>query len=227
MNKYYYLVIFFLLSSVSLMAQTQTGGVSIGKDGEAAHANAILELVSTNRGVLIPRMTSDQRKAIFGGTNESAKGLLVFDIIQNAFYFWDGTAWQTVASASAKIVTGVPTVPGVPGEIAFDGTNSDMYVYSGAMWVKVTDGSSSGSSGSGSNVYLSPSIDSYGVLYLGTQNGSAVSVDLSSMKVVSASGISVSPNASVGLSASNVQDALLELQSEITSASGGGMLSVV
>jgi len=218
MNKLYFGIVFFFFSSVALFAQT--GGVSIGKDGEAAHEKAILELVSQSKGLLIPRMTSDQRKAIFGGTDGSAKGLLVFDTVQNAFFFWDGTAWQTVASANAKIVSGVPTVAGVAGELAFDGTNSVLYVYSGSMWVK-TGGAS------GSNINLLPSLGSNGVLYLGTQDGNAAEVDLSSLKVISASEIAVTPNTYIGLSASNVQDALLELQSEITTASSGGMNSVI
>ena len=219
MNKFYFLFVVFFFSSVALFAQTN-GGVSIGKGGEAAHEQAILELVSQNKGLLIPRMTSDQRNAIFGGANESGKGLLVFDTVQNAFFFWNGATWQTVASANARIVSGVPTTAGVPGELAFDGTNSVLYVYTGAMWVK-SDGSS------GSNVNLFPTLKSNDVLYLGTQDGNAVEVDLSPLKVISSSEISVTPNTYIGLSSTNVQDALLELQNEITIANSGGINSVV
>ncbi len=217
MNKFYFGIVFFFFSSVALFAQE--GGVSIGKDGKAAHEKALLELVSQNKGLLIPRMTTNQRNAIFDGTDESAKGLLVFDNSKNDFFYWNGTAWQSVSSGNVKIVSGTPTGAGTAGELAFDGINSVLYVYSGA-WVKI-------SGSNGSNINLLPTLNSQGVLYMGTQDGSAVEVDLSPLKVISSSEIKVTPNIYVGLSASNVQDALLELQSEIATASSGGMNSVV
>jgi hypothetical protein len=124
-------------------AQTD-GGVSIGKGNNPANTKSILELVSKTKGLLIPRMTDIERNAIFSGTDQSAKGLLVFDETQNTFYFWDGTAWKPVASGKMQTVAGTPTIPGVAGDLSLDTQNSLLYIYSGGKWVRVGDASGGG-----------------------------------------------------------------------------------
>lgn len=68
-------------SSVSVYAQT--GGVGIGV--ASPNASAVLEVSSTTKGMLVPRMTSAQRTAI----SSPAQGLLVFqtDGAQPGFYY--------------------------------------------------------------------------------------------------------------------------------------------
>jgi hypothetical protein len=68
--------------------------VLIGTTNTAPDPSAMLEMAATNKGALIPRMTSAQRLAIAA----PATGLLVY---QNAtagnfpmgFYYWDGVRW--------------------------------------------------------------------------------------------------------------------------------------
>ena len=69
------------------------GGVGI--NNPAPHASALLDLTSTNKGLLMPRMTTAQRTAIAA----PATGLLVFDSSLNTFYYFDGTAWVPLASS--------------------------------------------------------------------------------------------------------------------------------
>jgi|GEM_PF-1410568 len=218
MNKLYFVFIFSFILAISSFAQE--GGVSIGKDGATAHEKAILELYSKSKGLLIPRMTTSQRNVIFDGTDISAQGLLVFDNTENTFYYWNGTSWQSIASSCAKIVSTAPTGTGNAGDMVFNQADSVLYVYAGTKWMKASGANSS-------NIKLLPSLSNTGMLYLGTQNGNAVEIDLSSLKGVSASNITVVPNTTIGLSSTNVQDALLEIQSEIVSASTGGMNAVV
>ncbi|MFD2914609.1 hypothetical protein [Psychroserpens luteus] len=52
-------------------------------------ASAMLDLTSTDKGMLAPRMTSVQRIAI----PSPAEGLLVFDTDENVFFFFDGGSW--------------------------------------------------------------------------------------------------------------------------------------
>ena len=111
------------------------GGVSIGKGDIPANSKAILELVSTNKGLLITRLTTDQRNAI--DPDASARGLLVFDNTLNAFYFWDGYAWKAISSGNIRTVSGAPVTPGTTGELVFDVQNSLLYVYSGSSWVNI------------------------------------------------------------------------------------------
>ncbi len=57
--------------------------------------SAILELKSTNKGFLVPRMSSAERTAIV----LPAKGLMVFDNDSTAFYYYDGSMWKSMKSA--------------------------------------------------------------------------------------------------------------------------------
>ncbi|WP_044397451.1 hypothetical protein [Lacinutrix sp. Hel_I_90] len=52
-------------------------------------ASSALDINSTIGGILTPRMTTAQRMAI----SNPANGLLVFDISENAFYFYKATLW--------------------------------------------------------------------------------------------------------------------------------------
>lgn len=58
------------------------------------HNTAILDLSTTNQGLLVPRMSSFQRTNI----NSPAQGLLVYDTTENGFFYFDGTTWQNIGS---------------------------------------------------------------------------------------------------------------------------------
>jgi len=129
------LLLWMLLSiSIGSFAQTD-GGVSIGKGDSPANRSAILELVSTNKGLLIPRLTTEQRNGMY--PDVSARGLLVFDTSLNGFYFWDGSSWKAIASSNIRTVWSTPTIPGTAGELVFDVASSLLYVYSGSSWVNI------------------------------------------------------------------------------------------
>jgi hypothetical protein len=74
-------------------AQTNTfpssGSVGIGTT--TPNASSLLEIKSTKKGVLMPRMTLTQRNAIA----TPAKGLLIYQTNNNpGFYYYTGTAWK-------------------------------------------------------------------------------------------------------------------------------------
>ena len=58
--------------------------------------SAALDIVSTTKGLLIPRMDSTARKAI----SDPAIGLMVFDSTTNSFWFHSGAAWREIAMIS-------------------------------------------------------------------------------------------------------------------------------
>lgn len=64
-------------------------GVSINNTSAVANGSALLDMTSTTKGLLIPRMTSAQRTNI----TTPAVGLLVFDTNLNAFMFFNGSDW--------------------------------------------------------------------------------------------------------------------------------------
>jgi hypothetical protein len=83
MKKNLYLLILLLFSS-EIIAQ-----VGINATGAAPASSAMLDVSSTSKGMLIPRMTTAQRTIIAS----PAQGLLVFDATTNSFWFYNGLAW--------------------------------------------------------------------------------------------------------------------------------------
>jgi N-acetylneuraminic acid mutarotase len=66
---------------------TGTGNMGIGTN--SPNASAALDVTSTTKGILIPRMTTAQRNAIV----TPLTGLLVFDISTNSFWFRGTSSW--------------------------------------------------------------------------------------------------------------------------------------
>lgn len=73
------------------IAMFQTGLVaqSVGIGTETPDASALLDVASTDKGVLIPRITTAQREAI----TTPATGLLVYDTDSDSFWFQGTTGW--------------------------------------------------------------------------------------------------------------------------------------
>ena len=87
-KKYIYLVSIFSLLFTTTIAQ-----ISIGTKAEP-HPSAILDLISSDKGALIPKMKTSQRKNI----SNPADGLCVYDTDENRLFFysakeqkWNGT----------------------------------------------------------------------------------------------------------------------------------------
>ncbi len=72
-------------------AQAQSVGVN--DDGDPPHPSAMLDVRSEQRGLLLPRMTAEQRLAIEG----PAEGLLVYQVeFPGGFYYFGDGAWQAL-----------------------------------------------------------------------------------------------------------------------------------
>ncbi|MBK7212497.1 MAG: tail fiber domain-containing protein [Bacteroidales bacterium] len=72
--------------------------MAINLDGSLPSASAMLEIKSTDKGLLIPRMTSAQRTAIAS----PAEGLMVFDLTTGTFWFYKSAAWTELTSSSSS-----------------------------------------------------------------------------------------------------------------------------
>ena len=71
---------------------------SVGINTVTPDPTAALDIVSNDKGVLVPRVTSNQRIQIGGGS--PATGLLVYDTDVNSFFFFDGTAWANLSGSA-------------------------------------------------------------------------------------------------------------------------------
>ena len=87
MKKQFILLVFTLLSIAKLMGQE-----NIGINTATPDASAILEIMASDKGLLIPRMSTSNRMEI----ENPALSLLVFDTDLNAFYFHNGTEWTVL-----------------------------------------------------------------------------------------------------------------------------------
>ncbi len=81
-----------------LTAITLCGQSNVGIGTTAPLSSAILDVTSTNSGLLVPRMDSAQRMAIA----TPATGLLVYQTngLQPGFYFYNGSNWLNLSTQS-------------------------------------------------------------------------------------------------------------------------------
>ena len=101
MKKTFLSLCFAAFTAAFANAQTNTfpttGSAGIGTT--APNASAILEMQSTTKGMLIPRMTQAQRTAIVS----PATGLLIYQTNNTAgFYYYNGSNWIAVTPKSAN-----------------------------------------------------------------------------------------------------------------------------
>jgi hypothetical protein len=90
--------ILFICTCWSYIVNAQMGVNTIGS---APDNSAMLDVSSTTKGLLIPRMTSTQRIAIAS----PATGLMVFDSTLGQFYFYSGSAWSTIPLSTTNNLT--------------------------------------------------------------------------------------------------------------------------
>ena len=84
------LLLFCIIFSFNYPNFSQTGSVGIGTTNP--NNSAALEIQSTSKGLLLPRVSTVQRSAIAN----PAIGLLVFDTDKNCLFLFDGVAWRAI-----------------------------------------------------------------------------------------------------------------------------------
>lgn len=112
MRRISILILFTLFSLTALFSQ----GVYIGTGETDPAASAILELESDAKGILIPRMTSVQMRAI----SSPAEGLMVYNTDSAKLSYYNGTRWISGDGSSATLEVGDPYQGGIIFEV--DGT---------------------------------------------------------------------------------------------------------
>ena len=95
MKKYYWQLLLCLA-----LIPTQLFSQAVGIGTNTPHASAQLDVTSTTKGVLFPRMTLAQRNAIVSPT----AGLMIYQTDNTpGFYFFDGTLWLGVNSGGTNL----------------------------------------------------------------------------------------------------------------------------
>ena len=97
---------FFLVSIIiAFTANAQKVAMKIGTNPATISPSAVLEIESTTKGLLLPRMTSAQRIAIV----TPSAGLQVYDTTLNLVYTYNGTVWVTNWSSTGNAGTNPAT----------------------------------------------------------------------------------------------------------------------
>ena len=111
MYRIFTLLLFCL--SVCFIGSSQVG---IGTD--TPHSSSLLELQSINKGLLVPRVTANQRNAI----TTPANGLIVFDNDSSSLFIYTQSTWKRMKPVSIleNLVVGT--------------TNGDMIMWNGSQW---------------------------------------------------------------------------------------------
>lgn len=124
--------IFLLLFFIATSAFAQN---NIGIGTNTPNANAILDLdpPAKDKGFLAPRLNQAQRVALAAALSASDKGLLVFDPIDNLFYFWDGAKWIPFPTDSQTL--------------SFNNTTNELTISNGNSVIIPTNGGATGPTG--------------------------------------------------------------------------------
>lgn len=166
------------------------GGVAItanmaGATGGAPDPRAILDLQSTTKGMLTPRMTTVQRDAMGGGL---AEGLLIYNIDNNCFEYWDtqanplglGGFWNSLCDHCDNIVIINSNQAGFNLNTYLGGAQAEHYcvfIQSGVTLQASGNGGGSGAAGNpGFNASTMPvgatvTLHNYGNILGGGGNG--------------------------------------------------------
>jgi len=138
----------FLIACVACIISTRAQeAVAINTDGSNPHPSALLDLKSTTKGLLIPRMTVNERRAIANPTY----GLLVYQYTGDTqpdgdigFYYRSASGWHRVApsdeslwgrwgndqySLTAQVGIGINN-PGAPLHIQHNGSSAGIRINS-------------------------------------------------------------------------------------------------
>lgn len=98
MKAFYQLLKVGVLATLSVqvaLAQKENVGIGTVKPDQSA----LLDLTSTNKGLLMPRVTLQQRNSI----QNPANGLIVYQTdMLSGFYYFDGSEWKTVGSNTSQ-----------------------------------------------------------------------------------------------------------------------------
>lgn len=90
-HRFKFTLVFLILQSPLIFLQAQ---VAVNTDGSNPEASAMLDISSTDRGLLIPRMSSLDRTGILN----PAEGLMVYDSTTHSFWFYTESAWNDLSS---------------------------------------------------------------------------------------------------------------------------------
>lgn len=142
---------------------------NVGIGTTTPNPSAILDVSSTTRGLLAPRLTTAQRNAIAS----PAKGLLVYDTELNALYHYNGSAWAAVGGSGGFSLPYSGSIANAGDAFSITNTGTAISGTASANSVAAIEGSSTATSGGYGVLGSSTSASGFGVGGINA-NGTAV-----------------------------------------------------
>ena len=101
MYKHFYTLIILGILSMPVCLKAQQVIVTDDASYTAPANGAMLDVKSTTKGFMVPRMTTSQRNTL-GGTTP-ANGVVVYDTDLKSFWYWDSGAWFQLAASGINL----------------------------------------------------------------------------------------------------------------------------
>ena len=97
---------YILLSTLNSSAQN----IGINETGATPNTSALLDIVSTDKGLLIPRVQLTSTTDATTITNGNVNSLLVYNVatisdVVPGYYYWNGTVWKTLVGPAGSTVS--------------------------------------------------------------------------------------------------------------------------
>ncbi|MES2795324.1 MAG: tail fiber domain-containing protein [Bacteroidota bacterium] len=92
LRRFFFLFILFFVEKIAAQ-------IGINATGSAPSTNAMLDISSTTKGLLIPRMNTAQRTTL---TATATDGLTVYDTDTKGYWFYNGTSWQNLSTVAGN-----------------------------------------------------------------------------------------------------------------------------
>ncbi|SFB96379.1 hypothetical protein SAMN05421780_102115 [Flexibacter flexilis DSM 6793] len=86
---------------VAVLGMMQASHAQVGIGTAFPNNNAILELSTNNKGLLMPRLNTTQRDAM--GLATSDEGMVIYNTTLGKMQFWNGAAWSDIGAGGAGI----------------------------------------------------------------------------------------------------------------------------
>ncbi|MFN3306986.1 MAG: hypothetical protein ACK42Z_07360, partial [Candidatus Kapaibacteriota bacterium] len=129
----------FLLTLTLGILNLYSQGQNVGIGTTTPDNSAILELYSTSRGFLVPRLTTTQRNAI----TAPATGLLIYNTDNQRFEYYDGTQWVGLISSTTSVPFSSITTGTNTSATMTVGTGATISIGGGTIEANVFKGSGS------------------------------------------------------------------------------------
>ena len=126
-----------LLSAIVALTGAVTAEAQTGIGTSTPDANAILDITSTTKGLLLPRLSATQQTTLAASLNNGEKGMLIRDSASGKPVFWNGNAWKDASALTITAMTPL-TISNINNIALNPGTNvGDLITWDGTNWVNM------------------------------------------------------------------------------------------